>query len=105
MFLSFQLKTYQEDFEAERRDRERLSSEKQSAALRYEADTTSLKLQLDRCRNELARYTTETNRLAQQLKLKQQFEEEQYKKHLEGRVSVYERVYGSGALLILVLGT
>ena len=46
-----QLKAYQEDFEAERRDRERISDEKQSAALKYEAEITSLRLQLDRCRD------------------------------------------------------
>ncbi len=40
---------YCEDFEAERRDRERLVEEKQSLALRHEAEITSLKLQLDRC--------------------------------------------------------
>ena len=82
-----QLRTYQEDFEAERRDRERISDEKQSAALRYEAEITSLRLQLDRCRNELAHYTAESSRLAQQLRLKNQYEEDQFKKHLESRVS------------------
>jgi len=82
------LKTYQEDFEAERRDRERMQDEKQSASLRYEAEITSLRLQLDRCRNELAHYTTEATRLGQQLRLKTQYEEDQYKKHLESRVSV-----------------
>ena len=90
-FLStLQLKTYQEDFEAERRDRERMSEEKQSASLRYEAEITSLRLQLDRCRNELAHYTMEATRLSQQLRLKNQYEEEQYKKHLESRVSVVD---------------
>ena len=82
-----QLRAYQEDFEAERRDRERLSDEKQSTALRYEAEITSLRLQLDRCRNELAHYSTEANRLAQQLRLKKQYEEEQFKQHLESNVS------------------
>ena len=81
-----QLKAYQEDFEAERRDRERLNEEKQSAALRFEAEITSLKLQLDRWRNELVHYTTESTRLAQQLRLKNQYEEEQFKKHLESQV-------------------
>ena len=87
-FLPIQLKTYQEDFEAERRDRERINEEKQSAALRFEAEITSLKLQLDRCRNELVHYTTEATRLAQQLRLKNQYEEDQFKKHLESQVGV-----------------
>ena len=83
-----QLKTYQEDFEAERRDRERLSDEKQSAELRAQAEITSLKLQLDRCRNELTHYATEASRLSQQLRLKRQFEDDQYKKHLEEKVCI-----------------
>lgn len=84
-FLRSQLKAYQEDFEAERRDRERINEEKQSATLRFEAEITSLKLQLDRCRNELVHYTTEATRLAQQLRLKNQYEEDQFKKHLESQ--------------------
>lgn len=84
-FLRTQLKTFQDDFDAERRDRERMSEEKQSAALRFEAEITSLKLQLDRCRNELVHYTTEATRLAQQLRLKNQYEEDQFKKHLESQ--------------------
>ena len=91
-FCPLQLKTYQEDFEAERRDRERMQDEKQSASLRYEAEITSLRLQLDRCRNELTHYTTEATRLGQQLRLKTQYEDDQYKKHLESRVSVSVRV-------------
>ena len=83
-----QLKTYQEDFQAERRDRVRMSDEKQSAALKYEAEITSLRLQLDRCRNELTHYTAETNRLSQQLRLKYEYEQDQYKRHLESRVSL-----------------
>ena len=81
-----QLKAYQEDFDAERRDKERLASEKQNSALKYEAELTSLRLQLDRCRNDLAHYTAEATRLSQQLKLKSQYEEEQYRKHLESKV-------------------
>lgn len=64
-----------------------MSEEKQSVALRFEAEITSLKLQLDRCRNELVHYTTEATRLAQQLRLKNQYEEDQFKKHLESQVS------------------
>ena len=81
-----QLKAFQEDFEAERRDRERLADEKQSAALRYEAEVTSLKLQLDRCKNELTHATTDVHRLRQQLTLKSQYEEEQYRNHLHKKV-------------------
>lgn len=82
-----QLKTYQDDFNAERRDRERMCEQKESAGIRYEAELTSMKLQLDRCRKELAHYTAEANRLSQQLRLKSQMEEEQYKRHLESSVS------------------
>ena len=64
-----------------------MNEEKESATIRFEAEVTSLKLQLERCRNELAHYTAEANRLSQQLRLKSQYEEEQYKKHLESRVS------------------
>ena len=71
-----------------------MSEEKQSASLRYEAEITSLRLQLDRCRNELVHYTTEATRLTQQLRLKNQYEEEQYKKHLESRVSVVDVCVG-----------
>ena len=77
-----------------------MSEEKQSASLRYEAEITSLRLQLDRCRNELVHYTTEATRLTQQLRLKNQYEEEQYKKHLESRVSVVDVcVEGGGRVL------
>lgn len=82
-----QLKAYQDDFNAERKDRERMGEEKQSAAIRYEAEVTSLKLQLERCRNELTHYTAEASRLSQQLRLKAQIEEDQYKRHLESNVS------------------
>jgi hypothetical protein len=82
-----QLRAYQDDFNAERKDRERMNEEKESATVRYEAEVTSLRLQLERCRNELAHYTAEANRLSQQLRLKSQLEEEQYKKHLESNVS------------------
>lgn len=64
-----------------------MNEEKESAAIKYEAEVTSLKLQLERCRNELVHYTAEANRLSQQLRLKTQMEEEQYKKHLESNVS------------------
>lgn len=83
-----QLKAYQDDFSAERKDRERMNEEKETASIRYEAEVTSLKLQLERCRNELVHYTSEANRLSQQLRLKSQVEEDQYKKHLESNVSV-----------------
>ena len=87
------MKAYQEDFEAERRDKERLGIDKQTASVKYEAEITSLKLQLDRCRNDLAHYTAEASRLAQQLKLKSQYEEDKYRKHLESKVRVCVHVY------------
>lgn len=86
-FSLSQLKAYKDDFNAERRDRERMGEEKETAAVRSEAEVTSLKLQLERCRSELTHYTAEANRLSQQLRLKSQMEEEQYKRHLEENVS------------------
>ena len=86
-----QVKAYQEDFEAEKRDKERL----QSAAIRHEAEKTSLKLQLDRCQTDLAHFTAEANRLAQQLKLKNEYEDDKFRKHLENQVRMptYTHVY------------
>ena len=37
---------YQEDYEAEKRDRERLVSEKETERLRYEAEIVSMKIQV-----------------------------------------------------------
>ena len=45
-FLHQQLKAYQEDFEAERRDRQRMGREKEMNQIHYEAEMTSLKLQV-----------------------------------------------------------
>ena len=81
-----QLKAYQDDFAEERKDRERIHEEKQCSAVKHEAEVTSMKLQLERCRTELAHYTAETNKLYQQLHMKNQQDEEQYKKHLENMV-------------------
>ena len=86
VFSRHQLKVYAEDFLAEKSEKERLRDEKQSVAIRYEAEKTSLQLQLDRCQADLAHFTVEANRLAQQLKLKNQFEEERYREHLETKV-------------------
>jgi hypothetical protein len=80
-----QVKAYEEDFEAEKRDKERLRDEKQSAAIRFEAEKTSLQLQLDRSQSDLVHFTSEANRLAQQLKLKSQYEEDRYREHLENK--------------------
>jgi hypothetical protein len=93
--LSQQVKAYEEDFEAEKREKERLRDEKHSAAVRYEAEKTSLQLQLDRCQADLAHFTAEANRLAQQLKLKNQYEEDRYREHLENKGFV-SRSPGSG---------
>ena len=59
----FQVKAYQEDFEAERRDKEQMRDE-----------------------TDLAHFTSEANCLAQQLKLKTQYEKDWYRKHLESKV-------------------
>jgi rubrerythrin len=83
--LRQQVKAYQEDFEAEKRDKEQMRDEKHRAAIKYEAEKTSLQLQLDRCQTDLAHFTSEANRLAQQLKLKSQYEEDRYRKHLESK--------------------
>jgi hypothetical protein len=93
--LRQQVKAYEEDFEAEKREKERLRDEKHSAAVRYEAEKTSLQLQLDRCQADLAHFTAEANRLSQQLKLKNQYEEDRYREHLENKGFV-ARCPGSG---------
>eukprot|EP00731_Ephydatia_muelleri_P005629 Em0002g1805a len=67
--LRQQRKVYQEDFAVERRE-ERLREEKENERLRLQADVTSLQLQLDRCRTELTHYSSETTRLAHQLKIR-----------------------------------
>lgn len=84
--MLLQLKTYQDDFVEERKDRQRMNDEKQCAAVKHEAEVTSLRLQLERCKAELAHYTAEANRLSQQLRMKNHQDEEQYKKHLESKV-------------------
>lgn len=63
-----------------------MCEEKRCSAVTHEAEVTSLRLQLDRCRAELAHYTAEANRLSQQLRMKNHHEEEQYKRHLENKV-------------------
>ena len=83
-----QLKTYQDDYTDERKDRQRMSEEKRCLAVKHEAEVTSLKLQLERTKAELNHYMSEANRLSQQLRMKNQQEEEQYKKHLESKVCV-----------------
>ena len=65
-----------------------MAEHNQSAAIRYDAEVTSLRRQLERCRNELAHYTSEAHQLSQQLRLRSQSEEEQYKRHLEANVSL-----------------
>lgn len=45
-FLRQQLKAYQEDFEAERRDKQRVARQRESDKVHYEAEITSLKLQV-----------------------------------------------------------
>lgn len=82
-----QLKVYQEDFETERREKKKLTEEKQSERLRLQAEITSLQLQLDRCRSELTHYSNEATRLSQQLHLKLQKDQEKYKSYLESKVN------------------
>ena len=62
--------------------------ERRNERLRSQADITSLQLQLDRCKTELAHYSTESTRLAQQLKTRNQADQEQYRRYLESRVRV-----------------
>lgn len=45
-FLHQQLKVYKEDFEAERRDRQRMARERDSDKLHYQSEVTSLQLQV-----------------------------------------------------------
>ena len=70
----------------ERREKERLKEEKENERLRLQAEVTSLQLQLDRCRTELSHYSSETTRLAHQLKIRCQADQEQYRRSLEGKV-------------------
>ena len=70
----------------ERREKERLKEEKENERLRLQAEVTSLQLQLDRCRTELTHYSSETTRLAHQLKIRCQADQEQYRRSLEGKV-------------------
>ena len=79
---------YKEDFAAERREKERLNKEKENERLRLQAEVTSLQLQLDRCRTELSHYSSETTRLAHQLKIRCQADQEQYRRSPEGKVGV-----------------
>ncbi|XP_019850724.1 PREDICTED: TNFAIP3-interacting protein 1-like [Amphimedon queenslandica] len=83
--LKSQVQAFKEDYEAEKRDRERLASEKETERLRYEAEIVSMKIQLDRSTSELVHYKNEAKRLGQQLRLKQQREEEQFRRHLESQ--------------------
>eukprot|EP00731_Ephydatia_muelleri_P005644 Em0002g1820a len=83
--LKQQLKVYQEDFAVERREKERLKEEKENERLRLQAEVTSLQLQLDRCRTELTHYSSETTRLAHQLKIRCQADQEQYRGSPEGK--------------------
>ena len=92
-----QLKAYQEDFDAERREKERLMVEKQNERLRLQAEITSLQLQLDRCRTELSHYSSEATRLAHQLKIRNQVEQEQYRRSPEDLVG-FELAWGPGGL-------
>jgi len=55
------LKAFQEDFEAERHDRERMSDEKDAIKLQYESQITCLRQERDTCRNELAEYKNQVN--------------------------------------------
>ena len=84
---------YQEDFDLERREKERLKEEKENERLRLQAEVTSLQLQLDRCRTELSYYSSETNRLAHQLKIKCQADQEQYTTYLRNKVSTEFKVH------------
>ena len=68
-------------------------------ALRYEAEITSLRIQLDRCRTELAHYSAEATRLGQQLRLKTQHEDELFRKQLESKGYLSRSPGGGGGLV------
>ncbi|KAL5477765.1 hypothetical protein EMCRGX_G024606 [Ephydatia muelleri] len=70
--LRHQLKAFQEDFISERREKEKITDQKRNECLRFQAEITSLQLQLDRCKTELAHYSKEATRLALQLNLRVQ---------------------------------
>ena len=84
---------YQEDFDLERREKERLKEEKENERLRLQAEVTSLQLQLDRCRTELSYYSSETTRLTHQLKIKGQADQEQYTTYLRNKISTEFKVH------------
>jgi chromosome segregation ATPase len=88
MLLNTQLHAYKEDFEAEKRDKDRLKSEKSTEKLRLEAEIASLKIQLDRSNSDLSQYKSEAIRLFHQLRLKQHREDEEYRRHLEKQVKL-----------------
>jgi len=55
------LKAFQEDFEAEWHDYERMSDEKDTIKLQYESQITCLRQEQDSCCNELAEYKNQVN--------------------------------------------
>eukprot|EP00731_Ephydatia_muelleri_P020625 Em0013g352a len=57
------------------------------------SEVTSLQLQLDRCRTELSHYTT---RLAHQLKIRCQADQEEYRRSLDGKFPAHDKLLGKG---------
>ena len=80
------MSTYKEDFEKERADRERLSSEKNAMKLRYDNEISTLHIKLDKLQKELNYYTNTNVRLEQQLKLRTSKDSDSYQSYLSTKV-------------------
>lgn len=82
------MSTYKEDFERERADRERLSSEKNTMKLRSDNEISNLHIKLDKLQKELTHYTTANLKLEQQLKLRTSKDSDSYHTYLSTKVCV-----------------
>ena len=80
------MSTYKEDFERERADRERLSSEKNAMQLKHDNEMATLHIKLDRLQKELNYYTNTNVKLEQQLKLRSSKDSDSYHTYLSTKV-------------------
>ena len=88
------MSTYKEDFEKERSDRERLSSEKNAMKLKHDNEMSILHIKLDKLQKELNYYTSTNVKLEQQLRLRSSKDSDSYHTYLSTKVCVcmYVRV-------------
>ena len=82
------MSTYKEDFEKERADRERLSSEKNAMKLKHDNEMSTLHIKLDKLQKELNYYTSTNVKLEQQLKLRSSKDSDSYHTYLSTKVCV-----------------